>query len=317
MKTRNKLFVSVAALMVAIVAAASTTYAWFVMNNSVKLGEFGATVVSSQGTLLVAVTKKDGTAPSTNDYSTSLTANQLFTAINATWNVTKNDGVDATIQYTPLTVAAAGLATGGLVDEGGAAAAAKTYIAFDLYFKSDINQTVYLNTGSTVTGGNKTTTGVYTVPAALNGKSFGGTALVTGAEIDVNAANALRVGFVGTTANIWNPNFDKGYKGVESITPNGGGTAVTTNLAYAYNHVMYGKTMAAQIAETNAVTMNNANAVVTGATALLAVTPNTPTKLTVYLWLEGTDGECFGAIAAAHAVIAELSFCSFATVSGS
>jgi hypothetical protein len=334
----KRLLVSLGFLAIALIVTTTTTFAWFSFNNTVKVTGISATVTAQDGlyisttengvygrtvdfkdclvdgatsTQLVknnvyelrdlssadgtTYTKADGNAATTSKLSTYTLVGDAGTYDAKATYYTLADGV-----YTKTTVADA--------DDFGTKKATlytcttANYIEFAFWLKSSSSYDVYLAKESTVGSEHTAKTPDIAAWGKFAAETYSTATGANAAEIAqgsslktlVKAENAARVSFqfASETATIWNPHADVGFnKG---------------NLAGAYNDHINGTTTGADITEPTskdsaalAVDTSAATISVDGKDKLGSVsTSNTAVKVTVRIWLEGKDGDCFNQILA-------------------
>lgn len=312
-KATSKILMAAMSLVVAIGIATGTTFAWFTTNRTVNVSTVQATVTTGTDGLYVAIK----TGPGETDYTkfkSSIEAADLNTALYGKASPSADDF--KTILLDALT-SADGEA---LTDEKGVAApefvagatTPNKYIQFTLKFRTTVAQDIYLAKGvkvgdgtkdsEIITNGNATVANQVLAWANVDASVYG-KSLTAGDRIEARAANAARVSFVsGSNKNIWAPNEVEG-KGFWK-----------SNLADDYKSYFLGNKTADEIAATpSAVTAPTATlkmlsdedaqkqpAVIGDATkiATTAKTANNAyeAEVTVRIWIEGNDGDCFNSI---------------------
>lgn len=285
-RSGNKLIKSLIILIVALGVASASTYAWIANNNSAHIEGFNLEL-SSNPNLLISLSGDNGTfrskisAAEIRDYLT-----QEYGAYFALTEATSLDGVNIT-------------------DIDGSADV--NYITIDLHFQSNVKQKISLKPDQLATfvasqrkegavGGNieawREISTVYGQEEVIE----------AGEKIYADAQNAIRVSFTGDSTVIWNPNPDKGfcndtnYKSLTEFT--------THNLAVDYLNEVYGKNLAAP--ETyydnfskNYADAENGNYIIDDTLLTLSYDADREFytgTLTVRIWLEGWDGDCFDSI---------------------
>lgn len=280
----KKLIASAIVLVVALSLAVTSTFAWFTMSNDPKVESLNVNVTTSNG-LLISATGEEGT------YRAILPALDIIKAYygEAYTNQTAFDHILTAVTSTN------GIAFTKI--DGTTNAAAGSYLSFDLYFLSDVAQTIKLQPSATNTKVISTPNededyvnlvkywGATTLDADYYGTAQG-EAWAPGTEIEADAMHAARVSFVnGASAKVWNPYVtDAGYDDDEN------------NLALDYYKYM------------NNITSITVPSTVTSIISediydetLLTLTKGTGDTvfkgtLTVNIWLEGFDGDCLDSI---------------------
>jgi hypothetical protein len=288
MESKKKVFLATFILLVAVVLATSTTYAWLSIDTSPEVSSFDVKVTAGDN-ITIAVTSVDGPIPGNSDFKSYVSreemenAGQFFGLNNlvkdeatALTTVTTSDAADFEMKYPDETLNA---------DQA-------AYYAFDLYFRGNDAYNIRLNPDLTAVTSiqGKTSTPAY-VWSAVAGHTFGNVTL--GAKdtvIQAKAANAVRIAFGG---KIFEPNADQGfgrfgnYDGIE-------------NLATLYYN--YQKGPNAQLPPAPSAPNVFTAADLNGYTnTLLTLSTSIGTdlyqdKITVKIWLEGWDADAFDSI---------------------
>lgn len=282
----RKLFVSVFVLVVALSLTVTSTFAWFTMSATPKVSEFNVNVTTSDG-LLISATGAAGSFKATLSSADIASANADLAELELT-AVTSEDGK-------------------AFKNLGGTAADAGSYFDFTLYFISNTKQSVKLlqgaNTYLTSSGG----TGLNLVKAWKNiSENEYGThsAIALGSDITALSQNAARMSFKNInkdtteTLKVWYPHSDIGFnKDTDPTTPK--------NLAMDYYNYLYDPDIGTP-APTLASTINNDG--IYSETLLTldadAVNGGYSGSLTISVWIEGWDGDCFNSIFADNLKIA-------------
>lgn len=328
MKATKKILGASAALVMAVGVATGSTFAWFTSNNTVKVDQIEMGVVSQTDNLLVLATDTANTTYANNAFKTQLTNDDILNALGVTETMT----MDKLIALDALTSGAGyagGISTNGTVlknSKGGTESYNKDqegnkFAEYKLVFRSTVpSLNILLYGGATddnlsvVTpqGDDVANNVAYAWDNSITEANYGA-AVGEGAAIIARAANAARVAFIsGENGKVWAPN--------ETLT-NGGQTTTAEsagngkgfwkgNLASDYNKHM-GVTTTDVTAVTNtgvvtpltvaaptsydSTTMSD-NLVVTLGATKVGGTEYYQAEVTVRIWLEGTDGDCFDAI---------------------
>ena len=335
----KKLVVSAFVLVVAISLATASTFAWFSMNTVVRVEDFTMNVAISDGiTVAVANPTWNGSNPEGLIYKTTITRADFTAPFSATYftqhqmnHVTTNDnlafntvGVDAGDGRPNLTTLGAASASTTLATD------VADYMSFDLVFRSQTTTpyskiAINLSDGSgtsTYVTSQKHATDARTVAAwaAIDSADYGDlgtpTTYAIGDPIDVNAVNAVRVGFSSMTLvggsvaskGVWDPTkaTDTPTWVATSIFPNNTPDATYRNLALDYMNYMYPTLVPAEVYAVPAAWTTFDGETLTKAdmmaeelidlTTEAAISGVYYGRIRVNIWLEGWDGECFDAI---------------------
>lgn len=314
MKATKKIVGAACALVAAVALSAGSTFAWFTANNVVKVGQVEGTVVTMGGDLKIALvteTKTESTTTySEGPYAYSLTAPE-FKAAGATeasqfTHVTSSDGV--TFTGVPKQQDKADPDTGKEWVAGAEAVAMKDYYTYTVSLLSDTKMDIYLQQGDTTLTSSGTTDTAKQILAwkAITENDYG-KAVELNNRITAEAKDAARVAFnvftmtygedgkvasatKDTSAKFWNPGEATGFsKG---------------NLALDYFN--YNNQFAEADKLTDAGSLGNkvsdikpiatAGSPATGDVKLCTLEAGKPQYITISLWLEGFDGDCFNSI---------------------
>ncbi len=270
MKASKKLIGAIVALVAALAVSVGSTFAWFTEQNTAKVKAITLQVQSATGNLYIGTESgKLGQSPVTIDTS-SVESTGLKDVTTDDYGVSFKDH-------------SKGSATTG-------------FLSFDLYFMSTTAVNLYLCSGSTITcspnANNDMVINDTTVRSKIANKY--GTEITDG-KIAANAANAARVAFldndgspVASNVNIWDPNKDAGYS--------------TGNLAADYETYVNDTSngwpesgAAASSVTSDFALCTSAKDAGTG-TVIIELVANVEKKITVKIWLEGTDGDCMNSI---------------------
>lgn len=304
LKGLTKLALSGVALAAVAATLGTSTYAWYVTNATATVGNINGTAeAGGTGSVLVAEALATGgknghgawqksiTSLNTGNYTSTTTASGL---IPATPVSAVSGAATSTLTSTPATLLDSSTkwakANGNLIGE-----AEKGYIEFDVWVLSTDATKVNFSFGIANT----------TVASDINTQiAYNGTGLPTGVSqgdtFAVNIVDALRVGYTrydfdstAATASSALPGekasssvfFDASKASSSSAVADGASFAtVNTGNAHDYYHQVLGAND--KILETGP-SINGA------ATTELTVTKNVEIKLHFYVWLEGTDAQCF------------------------
>ena len=271
MKATKKIVGATAALVAALALSAGSTFAWFTTQNTAKVNNISATVIT-QSNLQVAL------GQTTSD-----------TAPTSGWGSV----IDMTGKITGITLDALTLddTNTKLVTRESADGANTAYISFRIWFRSteDANLKFDSTTSKVDSTAGNTANDVYAIKE-LSGYSDG-SPISAGTVIQADAKNAVRVSIKASTGNImvWEPNADQGYRNdvgqhslaskyeedlAKSVDPD------ATTTAYTNKHYTTSDTLTA----------------VTADTVLLNLTANTAAYLDIWMWIEGNDGDCLNSI---------------------
>lgn len=311
-KSKKRLLVSLAFLFIAMLVTATTTFAWFSYNAKVAVNGMNMTV-TSKGSLLIADGWNEHASGNETDgwvagwYTTAPTDQAAYKT-----SFTLSEGTNEGVKLDALTQKAT--PDGSLVyKDQETAAAAGSYYEYQVWLKSDTGaaMTVYLDPTAAVTKLTSTHKGETAVEGAgLVASNAGindtadyyatGKKLEKTGTIEAQAANAARIAIYAGDAYKFtiNPNDGAGYDvaghNLASDWQRGRDGAIE-----AYTEETYAKTAAAvgfdgETANDNKVAIASLNGL-------------TPVKVTIRIYLEGTDSECFNAIYS-DAITASLGF---------
>ncbi len=298
----KKLLISIMILAVAVSLAATSTYAWFTMNNEPELNGFDVNVTTQDG-LYISLTPATDTDPSlataglAGTFKSYVTKDEITAAILA-----YNNGQFATEgELKALSHATTANGNTFTVPAGiDTVAGDTTHYTFRLYFYSNNEYQVALKASeSAVTSVAGTTPDVAAwKEIVLNSKTAGFYAhknnadtddknIATGSAIAVDAKDTVRISFhqgTSATLGVWDPNATEGY------TNN-----TTGNIALDYYNWVNGTTVAAG-------TIYATDSISTDTQVLTTLTGTTDAGYNGYmdisLWLEGWDANCFNSILA-------------------
>lgn len=275
MKNSRKILFSIIALVVAVVAASTSTYAWFTTNTTVTVDTFSMDVKSNSDTLLVAVTASDAEQPAITSFKYTLTTAD----INAVINESPSTDLDA--------VTSADGKSFKKIDNTAAADTA-SYVALKFWFATTniaTNGKIQVSslTLNQINGGN-----IEGTQSAVAG-TYNAQDVVVGGNLDTQVLNAVRLSFYnGTDAYVYGEDTAAGY----------GNCLTTGNLAVdQYNAVVDPGTDIVCPAEQAALTVNVPSTKLTVATfGDTASSGYYYTSATLYIWVEGYDADCLNDI---------------------
>ena len=279
---KNKLMISAITLAFAVVAVVSTTFAWFTMNTTNTVEDMDFTATSGSGLYM----SLDGT-----NYYTSLNINHFKDFALASGNENKIKGFKNGENLNPVTL----LADGTTLATSTKSVATTGYVQFTLHFKSSVKSTVKV---SDLTLKTVFAEDVIAPSVTLNdvsefwdahGASEGSIKLET---VLANAARVKVEAIDGETkaSQYIDPNLNAGYKGIETVLAN--------SVSHQYlNHVSpkeakeivskYGENVSSVIytdykglQDTTLLTLKQSGEEFVG-------------SVTVTLWIEGFDQDCF------------------------
>ena len=270
--TKKQLMTAIAMLVVAALALGTSTYAWFISNQDVKVQEMTFTAQSVEDVqIALATTTWDG----------SLSANQTNTTAGAFKTVISAN--DVLTLYNGLAGGAATLTTGALKPA--------STINGSTFFTSKTTDSAWeldgvykAKTFDSVT--NVRQDCVKAIPLYL--KSSSGSSIyfdTTKTTVTGSATPAVRIGFKpqGGEAIIWEVDPTGTITGRGDTTANGGADGVSTAIETAVGGV-------------SAIT-GRVDAL-DGSTPIFTLAAGEPKFLMVYIWLEGCDYDCVSGISA-------------------
>lgn len=286
-KATKKLLISAAVLVVALSLAATSTFAWFTMNNEPEVDGFDVNVTANDGVYISTIANsEDDTVGADGTFKSYVTSDEVIDAI-----MENSDFVSGS-DLKNLT--AATTADGNVFeDENGYSmgdaeytSEDTTHYTFRLYFYSNNAYRLKLNTNDSAVSSNHSAN-YLPVPAwmEINENDYPhsdlSTPIATGEDIDADAKDAVRLAFDdGSDTNIWDPNPDTGF------TDNTEG-----NLANDYRDHVYGTTTTVESIVANTVDSSEVLLTLTGADDT-----GYNGYLDISLWIEGWDANCFNTI---------------------
>jgi len=289
-RSGNKLIKSLFVLIFAIGLAGASTYAWISNNNSAQLEGFNLDISSNNSNLLISLNGEDGS------YRAKLTSNDVKDYL--------TDKYGADFYLTPAT-SVDGVS---ITDIDGSPS--ENYVSIDLYFQSNIKQDIFLNPTQNTTfvssqrkpGAN----GPYVKAWKDIAKNEYGIhdSIAKGEDVIALAQNAVRVSFIGDNAVIWTPNPNKGFSG--DVNYNNASAFSSKNLAADYLNDVFGYNL--EVPEfyleknfsENYYDSESGNYIITDKLLTLEYDDAKEVysgKLTINIWAEGWDGDCFDSIA--------------------
>ncbi|MEG2085497.1 MAG: hypothetical protein RR054_01215 [Clostridia bacterium] len=317
---RRIIIVSIAMVM-ALAMIATTTYAWFSMNQETFVNDFNVQVTAEDGLLI--------STSATGVYKTTLNNEDIDGAYNRYYNETTKDygfrlvpvslklkadgSIDTTTGYqfeklnkelnvnnpsAPYKVAATAYANDNTKATG-------DYFVFEVFFKSSIAMDIVMTKTDikSAIGANPTTpqeipnsmVGIlknkYTTNFA-QGEDSATLAFINKEKIKAEAANAARIAFKSdTTSYVINPNATKGFNVGNFAQDYFNAHGRYTIADYQYMKDEY-------VLEGNNVLKTQAEYQKTVLTTLKvdAVDNMYKGSVKIFLWIDGTDGDCFDSI---------------------
>ena len=266
MKATKKLIGAVVALIAALAVSVGATFAWFTTSNTAKVNSFELKVQDATGSLYIGKSATTlGLSPI--DLTTEAAAVTLkdVTTTDKGKTFKKKGGSDP--------------------------AEANSYFTVELWVKSDDAVGLYLHTGTTMTCTADTSNDLVIsdtkIHSAIETK-YGDT--ITDGKIAATADNAARVSIMveGSDPVIWEPGSEQGYK--------------TGNLAadyetYLSNPTEWPSAGAAESTVKGDLTLNTqTDKGAADGTKIGDLSAGVATKITISIWLEGTDGDCLNSI---------------------
>lgn len=297
MKKSRKLFLSVAMLVLAVMAVTSTTFAWITSNNTVKASYNSASVSKDEKMLLIetAAASTEGGLPT---LGVELTQAAPASVLMKDLKVAK-----ATTTEAPIVTA------GTLYTKSNSAATVNVdYIEVEYkLWCSEKGAKIMFNPAA---ADNKITSGIaenasadysfnnadrayFTELAKDSTYKTMAEAMLTANKYTASAANAARLMFNSDPAKIWDPNAGKGY---EDATAYG-----TFDMQAAFNNAqMNSAAIPAPYASSYTAIKNATEVATVSSTAADKINYNGtdyyPASVKVQVWLEGSDPDCFNAI---------------------
>lgn len=325
-KTKNKLLLSVATLVMAIAITSTSTFAWFAMTSTPSIGDLTVNVTTDEGLLISVVPVTDPNFAKSENFKYSIASSDILTT--AILETLKLDAV------TPNTDSLANPFTGRAGEE--TFVENKDYLAFDIHFLSNVATSVSIN-GNTSARSTIGAAKIYSPHAdptvsydatsgAVKDIVGGGTLdpdfvlLTKGLEIDALVSNSIRIGAYGDASKIYNPSPLQGWStnnaskkhmananynalhgpnSVDSVEKDAdhakGGTTSIENSFLDLSKIKNGTAAADNLYGNLFNYFGNGNAYAGTAR--------------IYIWLEGTDADCFDGIFSENTIIS-MSFAS-------
>lgn len=293
---RKKLLVSVFTLMIAVVAVATTTYAWFTMGTTTNVSNIGMGVQSAEG-LMIRVESVNG-----EGYSDGDSLYEWRTAVDLSTVFTSTNTLLKPVSMANRLSAPTGTVANKLYSLGFDASNAVTYkeatggyieITFGFYSMTALNVRFETITPKTVGSYSFTTPVAYAGSGDFGEDTYNKGDAITNARL----ANAIRIATTtgGSDYSIINPlAYDSGEKEYGTW----GGAALSffnvtnsieiTSTPAEYNYDITGVDQAAAIAALQAKTLTTLSGIDSGAGYFGSVT--------VLIWLEGWDADCFNPV---------------------
>lgn len=311
-KLLRKLTISVLAVVFAVIAMGATTYAWFTVTGTVSVESMSTNVTMDQGIEVSA----DKITWTKNLTKANLTTNNLLTIPAVLDAVTTEDGID----FSRVTGFKRNASTSTNFDVLTSSTNADSYIQFKFYVRSAAYQTLYLYKGTTLDG---STVNNWVADVTYR-PSIGSTDVLVNSTPTLEVEDALRFSINSKALSAFgNTDDENTYK----FNDNGtlfGGTVVTTvweNAASSTNTKGFGtdvhkgalnyylvknsETIAAGDQLTTNPTAPTTYDISTdyGTTTVVTLAADTTNgdgyyyaEVTVKVWVEGWDAECFNAI---------------------
>lgn len=310
MKATKKIVGASCALVAAVALSAGSTFAWFTSNANVSVGQIEANVVTMGGDLQIAV-KSQTLLTADETEAGGLKAGEYKEGeLGAYAYEVKNPFTGKAPVLTAVTSTDGKTFTERKVGESIPTAKANTtnsaggYIKFTISLRSSTAMKVYLGADSLVASeSGATTTSIYAWKD-ITETDYGpgaATQIDEGAAIAAQAKNATRVAFMtgASEGKIWAP--------YEEAEFGGKGTAAgfsKGNLASDYEANNKGDAAEAYTnVATTEYTTGGLTAITTAASdtfdennLICELEANTAKEITVCIWIEGRDGDCFNSI---------------------
>jgi hypothetical protein len=317
-KAARKVIVSVVVLVIALSLAITSTYAWFTMSSDPVVDGFDINVTTSNGLLIRLQGKKSvvpegGEQPVLTPYQGNLKSRISKEEIMA--YLFGDDDAEKYTYYpgkygTDFALSACTSQDGRTIAAGHSNEL--DYIEMELYFFSNVKQVVKLNsenglTEVTSTPGTKKNGEAW---AAISADTYGDhDDYDKGDEIQADAANAARISFDnGTDVVIWNPNPEKGFNKCSNYLGEPEFTAANMAVDY-YNNTANPESEITVPGWYTGVTPNystnygSGNYIIADELLTLSEVIDEDEEiigyagtLTIRIWLEGWDGDCFDSI---------------------
>lgn len=299
LKGLTKLALSGVALAAVAATLGTSTYAWYVTNSKATVeGVQGTAKAGGLGNVLVAqASTASGKVNGHGAFAQDITLNTgNITQTSTTAGLLPTLPVTGINETTATTVTAASKITSATpwVDVDGKQMNSGSYVQFDVWVLSTDAETV--NLSYTIENTTQKTLLVNQLAYAADGLPTG---VNQGDTFNVNIVDALRMSITQT-------NYDSAYSGTElasstildvrgSATSNTFGSAAGTvestdfatpnsGTANSYYKAVLGAEKPIVEAATTALSQT---------TTAITVVPNLETKLSFYIWLEGSDAQCF------------------------
>jgi len=282
-KLMRKLSISILAVVFAVVAMGATTFAWFTLTNTAKLDQFTVEVTTEEGVEL----SMDQTNWSSVITPTQFTAGLLAQKVTkpALTAVTTIDGTDGSFK-TLLDLTSAGVAT---FDD---ATAGVDYFEFTIYIRTTTqNQPIYLSNANTDIEGTAIN---WTADKGFTPST--GVAVNAGGSLTVNPEDAVRMAVEGTAIHVFElPGGGTNTSGQGFSWTKGALNYYASKKGYANPTDPDGD--ASDHATTATVRpLGTAYTTAVAQTGSVAASGYYTTSVTVRIWLDGWDQECYNAI---------------------
>ena len=320
-KATHKILMAAASLVIALGVASGTTFAWFTANRTVSVGSINATVTSGNDGLYIAIKKTDGTF---TDFKTSLSTSDITSAIYSGSGSVELDALTSLTYdggnkvFTSTNTKGSTLtAENGVAQTFDGTAEKNKYVELTLKFRTGVSQNIFLaqNNGTDSVGNRSEIipgTGDLTYVkawAAIDADTYNTSSYAKNANLETRAAYATRVAFISNEGtpkkNVWAPyevtdadgftdaagfyegncaeDYRQNFLSSSAVTP---GTATKTTVL---NDVV-------MLSDADAQNKTKGSAVELGTTTDSDSDGVYEVELTIKIWIEGTDGDCFNSI---------------------
>lgn len=288
LKGLTKLALSGVALAAVAATLGTSTYAWYVTNaTATATGVTGTAQAGGTGNVLVA---QASTATSAvNDHGefkqNIVFDNTNFTSTTTAAGLLPTTPVTASGTYSTTTPVTAITSDTVWVDKEGVTQASGNFVEFDIWL---------LSTSKTTVNMSYTISNTTTAEGVKNQLAYANTGLPTGVtqgnSFAVNMVDALRMSVTASNATIKN-----GTSDVTNAIYDVAASASSTSATYASFKTggSANEYLGAVLGATEVITTGPTAVSQTTKVIPLTVTANQEAKLTFYIWLEGTDDQCF------------------------
>ena len=311
MKATKKIVGAACALVAAVALSAGSTFAWFTSNANVSVGQISANVVTMGGDLQIAVKSQTlltedeaGGGLKKGEYKEgelgayAYSVKNPFATSPVLTAVTSTNGKDFTERKVTET---APTAKANTTNSGGG------YIKLTVSLRSSTAMKIYLDNASDVSSDSGATSTSIFAWKDITETDYGkgaSTQIDAGDPIAAQAKNAVRVAFMteSSAGKIWAPYEDTEFAGKPTAEGFSKG-----NLASDYEQSIKGDTA---VAYTNVATSEYTTGGLTAITKttgteeadyiedslICQLEANTAKEITICIWIEGRDGDCFNSI---------------------